>query len=98
MAYRIIVSPRAQKEMENAIEYYALYSVDAPLNFVTILKHTYDILEKDPFLRIRYKNIRAIKIKRFPYLLYFVINETNNTVRVLSCFHSKRNPKKRPDL
>ncbi|BAU53370.1 type II toxin-antitoxin system RelE/ParE family toxin [Mucilaginibacter gotjawali] len=98
MAYSIIVSPRAQKEIENAIEYYALYSIDAPLNFITILKITYGVLENDPFLRIRYKNIRAIKIKKFPYLLYFVINETNNTVRVLSCFHSKRNPQKRPNL
>jgi hypothetical protein len=26
MAYKIIVSPRAQKEIENAIDYYALYS------------------------------------------------------------------------
>jgi toxin ParE1/3/4 len=41
MAYRIIVSPRAQKEIENAIEYYALYSYDAPRNFITLLKETY---------------------------------------------------------
>jgi len=98
MAYRIIVSPRAQKEIENAIEYYALYSVDAPINFVTVLKDTYDNLAENPFSRVRYKNIRAIKIKKFPYLLYFVINETNNNIRILSCFHSKRNPKKRPNL
>jgi hypothetical protein len=38
MAYSIIVSPRAQKEIENAIDYYALYSADAPENFVTIAK------------------------------------------------------------
>jgi hypothetical protein len=30
MIYGIIVSPRAQKEIENAIDYYALYSVNAP--------------------------------------------------------------------
>lgn len=30
MAYKIIVSSRAQKEIENAIDYYALYSVEAP--------------------------------------------------------------------
>jgi plasmid stabilization system protein ParE len=38
MAYKIIVSPRAQKEIENAIDYYALYSVDAPINFIAVLK------------------------------------------------------------
>lgn len=96
MGYKIIVSPRAQKEIENAIDYYALYSADAPRNFITILKDTYGTLSTTPFFKVQYKNIRALKIKKFPYSLYFVINEEQNTVRILSCFHNKRNPNKRP--
>ncbi len=96
MAYRIIVSPGAQKEIENAIDYYALYSTDAPVNFIAGLKEVYTSLETNPFYRVRYKNIRALKIKRFQHSIYFEINETQNTIRVLSCFHNKRNPNKRP--
>ena len=96
MAYKIIVSPRAQKEIENAIDYYALYSSNAPQSFINLLKDTYLSLETNPFFNVRYKNIRALKIHKFPYSLYFVINEAQNTVRVLSCFHNKRNPNKRP--
>lgn len=96
MGYKIIVSPRAQKEIENAIDYYALYSVDAPANFIASLKEAYRTLETTPFFRVRYKNVRALKIKRFPHALYFIINEDKNTVRVLSCFHNKRSPNKRP--
>jgi toxin ParE1/3/4 len=97
MVYKIIVSPRAQKEIENAIDYYALYSVDAPINFIAILKAAYTILETNPFFRIRSKNIRALKLKRFPHSLYFVVNEATNTIRVLSCFHNKRSPNRRPN-
>jgi plasmid stabilization system protein ParE len=96
MAYRIIVSPRAQKEIENAIDYYALYSSNAPNSFISLLQETYSTLEKNPFFSIQYKNIRALKIHKFPYLLYFTVNETQNMVRILSCFHNKRNPTKRP--
>lgn len=96
MAYKVIVSPRAQKEIENAIDYYALYSSKAPLNFVISLQDAYSALKDNPYFRVLYKNIRAFKIKRFPYSLYFVINEDKNTIRVLSCFHNKRNPNKRP--
>jgi len=96
MAYKIIVSPRAQKEIENAIDYYALYSSDAPRNFITGLKNAYQTLETNPFFRICYLNIRTLKITKFPYSLFFVVNETQNIVRVLSCFHNKRNPIKRP--
>lgn len=74
MAYKIIVSPRAQKEIENAIDYYTLYSVDAPINFITSLKEAYNTLETTPYFRVRYKNVRALKIKRFPYSLYFIVN------------------------
>ena len=96
MAYKIIVSPRAQQEIENAIDYYALYSADAPVRFISVLKDGYGTLETNPFFRVRYKNVRGLKLKRFPYSLYFVISETQNTVRILSCFHNRRNPGKRP--
>lgn len=59
MAYKTFVSPRAQKEIENAIEYYALYSADAPVNFIASLKEAYGTLETNPFFRVRYKNIWA---------------------------------------
>jgi toxin ParE1/3/4 len=96
MAYSIIISPLAQKEIENAIDYYALNSHDTPLNFVKTLKQTYVILSLNPFFRVRYKNIRSIKINKFPYSLYFVVDEKKLTIRVLSCFHDKLNPEKRP--
>jgi toxin ParE1/3/4 len=96
MAYKIIVSPRAQKEIENAIDFYALYSADAPAHFIAQLKDAYITLASNPLFEVRYKNIRALKINRFPYLLYYAINESQNTVRILSCFNNKRSPNKRP--
>ena len=75
MACKIIVSPRTQKEIENAIDYYALYSVDAPINFILALKEAYGTLETNPFFRVRYKNVRALKLKRFPHALYYIIND-----------------------
>ncbi|PIV15975.1 MAG: type II toxin-antitoxin system RelE/ParE family toxin, partial [Flavobacteriales bacterium CG03_land_8_20_14_0_80_35_15] len=62
MAYKIIVSPRAQKEIENAIDYYALYSSNAPRSFINLLKDTYTTLESNPSFSVQYKNIRALKI------------------------------------
>lgn len=97
MAYKIMVSPRAQKEIENAIDYYALYNVDAPAKFIGTLKEAYAALTINPFLnRVRYNNIRALKLTKFPYALYFDVNQAQNMVKVLSCFHSKRNPERRP--
>jgi len=96
MVYKIIVSPRAQSEIEDAIDYYSVESIAAPKQFIDFLEYAYKSLEISPFFKVRYKNIRALKIKRFPYSLYFVVNEKSGSVRILSCFHHKRNPAKSP--
>ena len=98
MAYSIIVSPRAQKEIENAIDYYEQYNSNAPLHFIEALASTYHTLEINAFFNIRYKNIRSLKINKFPYSVYFVIDQAQNTVRILSCFHNKVNPDNRPSI
>lgn len=96
MVYKIIVSPRAQSEIIDAIDFYAVHSVDAPNNFILQLQKGYEILAINPFFRLQYKSVRALKLKKFPYSLYYTIDEKNSCVRVLSCFHNKRNPSKRP--
>ena len=96
MLYRIIVSPRAQSEIIKAIDFYALDSLDAPGNFVRQLQKVYETLTSNPFFRLQYKSVRSLKIKKFPYSIYYTIDEDINSIRVLSCFHNKRNPKKRP--
>jgi plasmid stabilization system protein ParE len=96
MGYKILISPRAQSEIENIADYYALNSSIAPQLFIAKIKEAYEKLEKNPFYRIQYKRIRAVKIKRFPYSLYYIINEEKYLVSILSCFHNKRDPQKRP--
>ncbi len=96
MAYEVLVSPRAQYEIELAIDYYAQYSTLAPSNFIKQLNNAYLLLKNNPFLVVRYKNIRSINLRKFPFTLFFIIDEKAFLVRVLSCFHNRRSPIKRP--
>lgn len=83
-------------EIIQAIEFYLLRSEKAPENFIQELEKIYKILEQNPHFAKCYKDVRTLKIKRFPYSLYFVVDEQAHSVRILACFHNKRNPKKRP--
>jgi len=96
MGYKILISPRAQSELENIADYYARNSSIAPQLFIAKIKEAYDKLEKNPFYRIQYKRIRAVKNKKFPYSQYYIIHEEKYQVCILSCFHNKRDPQKRP--
>jgi plasmid stabilization system protein ParE len=55
MAYEVLVSPRAQYEIELAIDYYAQYSALAPNRFIKQLNNAYLLLKNNPFLVVRYK-------------------------------------------
>lgn len=96
MAYKIIVSPRAQKEIIKAIDYYSEKSQNAPVNFILQLEKIYAQLANNPYFQFAIKILEGIKIKIFPYSLYYVLDEKIQTVKILSCFHNKRNPDKRP--
>ena len=98
MVYRIITSTRARKEIENAINYYTQYSNAASIKFSAVLKDAYDILRVYPFFAVKYKNVRTLKLKSFPYSLYFTVDDKRSTVIVLSCFHNKQNPYRRPRI
>lgn len=49
MAYKIIISPKAQVEIDNAIEFYSLKSSKAPRIFISLLVDTYATLESVDF-------------------------------------------------
>ena len=98
MAYKIIVSLRAQREIASAVSNYSLNSTQAPIKFIDVVSNTYKTLEANPFFVIKYKNVRSLKLKSFPYSLYFIVNDEHRTVRILSCFHNKRGPHKRPEI
>ncbi len=60
MAFKIIVSPRTQNEIIDSIDFYAIRSKDAPINFIIQIQKVYQILETNPFFKICYKNVRAV--------------------------------------
>lgn len=96
MDYKIIVSPKAQIEIEDISEYYSQINFTVLTKFYSELENAYKYLETIPHFQTRYKNYRAIPIKKFPYLLFFVIDETTKTIKILSCFNTSKSPKKYP--
>lgn len=96
MVFKILISPRALVEIEDALDYFHLNSTEAPKQFLNSIQNTFRNLQLNPFLEIKYNNIRSIRIRKFPFSFYFTINEVLGIIRILSCFHHKLNPGKRP--
>jgi plasmid stabilization system protein ParE len=96
MGFEIIVSKKAQNEIENATAYYAEINLNLAHKFYLELSETYKSLQLNPDFQIRHKNYRGIPLKKFPFLLFYVYNEESKIIRILSCFHTSKNSKKYP--
>lgn len=96
MEFKVVVSPNAHEEIELAFDYYDSVSYQISNKFMENVEKTYHYLSINPFYSIRYKNYRAITITKFPFLLFFTIDEENKMVYVLSCFQTAQNPEKYP--
>jgi mRNA-degrading endonuclease RelE of RelBE toxin-antitoxin system len=86
MAYNLTILPKAQEEIQKAFEYYVQISVSVLTNFDNQLEEVYQNLEKNPFYQVRYKHLRAIPFKSFPYLVFFDVDQDNTQFTFTRCF------------
>lgn len=97
MNYRIIVSPIALKNIQEAVEYYIFKaSKKVALDFLNDYKKVYKALQINPFYQIHDSNYRFLPFKKFPYVAFFMIDELSKTVFLNAVFHTSKNPENYP--
>lgn len=96
MVFKILVSPIANSNIDEAIKYYKTQPQSAAKSFRKKLLDAYKSLQLNPFFAVKYKNVRAIPLKKLPYLVLFDIDEKEQIVNILSVFCTHQNPEKYP--
>jgi hypothetical protein len=97
MRFKIIVESDAQLDIEQACEFYKKlpYSRIEKI-FLEDIKNTYKALKINPFYQIRTKKYRAIPLKNFPFLLFFEVDESVMTVKIIALFNTHQDPENYP--
>lgn len=97
MGYKLVILPRAQQELIDAFVYYNKVSITFLRAFDADLGDVYQSLEKNPFYQLKYKSLRAIPFKKFPFIMFYSIEETEKKVYIYSVFHTSQNPENYPN-
>ena len=97
MNYKIIISPIASQNIEDAVEYY-IYKVNkkVAIDFLNDFQKAYKALQTNPFYRFHDKNYRFLPFYKFPYIAYYILDEPSKTVFLNAVFHTSQNPNKLP--
>ncbi len=93
MSYNIIVSERAGYDIQEIADYYEIKQQGLSRLFLLSLKDTFRLLSLNPFIYIKvYKEIRRALTKKFPYALFYKIDEKDKEVTIFAILSSHRNP------
>lgn len=89
--YRLVSGPRADLDVEAAVEWYENERSGLGLEFLDELRATYDRIAEGP---LKYQplrsEIRRALLKHFPYAVYFAIE--GDDVVILTVLHVSRDP------
>ncbi|WP_346986440.1 type II toxin-antitoxin system RelE/ParE family toxin [Chryseobacterium sp. POE27] len=91
MDYNLIIKPDAEKDIDEALEWYKSQGEKLPLQLLDSLHTVFSKIQNHPeHYQKRYKNTRVIFTKKFPYAVYFTLE--NETVFIHAVLHNKQNP------
>ena len=97
MNYKIIVSPIAPKNIEDAVAYYIENaSKKVVLDLLKEQRKTYKTLEINPLYQFHDNNYRLLPFDKFPYIAFFIVDKTSKTVFLNALFHTSQDPIKYP--
>lgn len=83
-------------DIQEAIDYYESKQSGLGEYFYQVIDEHLDTLSKNPFFEIRYKDYRGLPIKKFPFIIFYFIDEKVKTVYIMSVFNTSLNPSKYP--
>ncbi len=92
--YKVKIEPEALADIQDITNWYNEQQAGLGKRFQHTAIKLINSLSKDPQIyTTRYKEIRCILVKKFPYMAHFYVNDENNTVEVLALISTDRSPK-----
>ncbi|MHC0445553.1 type II toxin-antitoxin system RelE/ParE family toxin [Flavobacterium sp. 3-218] len=96
MIFEVVIEPRAILDIQDAIDYYESKQKDLGDHFFQVVNEHIELLTKNPYFQIRYKDYHGLPIKKFPFIIFYFIDEELKTVNILSVFNTSMSPSKYP--
>ena len=91
MVYKIKISKEAELDLDEVYHWYESQVNQLGSEFIRVVDKNLTSIQKNPFAYpMIYNNVRRKLLPRFPYGLFYIIQD--DIIFVLACFHVKRDP------
>jgi len=91
MRYKLIVRPEVEAELADAYAWYEQQVAGLGDDFILAVDAAINSIRRNPLQNpVVYKDIRRTLTRRFPYQIFFIINDMG--IVIIAVFHGMRNP------
>ena len=93
MNYSLVNRPAVKSDILDAINHYKTIGSEIPKQFLFRLREAKAYIAKSPVgFQIKYKNVRTLLLKQFPYHIHYIINDDKKQIIILAIIHAYKNP------
>lgn len=93
MNFEVITEPIVVSDLLEIANYYSSINSKLANDFLDEFEKIELIISNIPRgFESKYKNVRTIKLERFPYLVHYVLNENTFEAIILAVTHTSRKP------
>ncbi|OSZ82850.1 hypothetical protein CAP35_06185 [Chitinophagaceae bacterium IBVUCB1] len=91
--YKILFSPHALNDIEQATQYYNHQQDGLGKRFASEVLKAIESIKKNPALvSVRYDDIRCIVVKKFPFMIHYAFDEKLKIVTIYAVYSTYREP------
>lgn len=93
MNYSIVHKPKVFWDIDDAVVYYKAISPKLAKQFVFRFKQAVTHIERTPVgFQIKYREVRTLMLKQFPYKIHYFIDNDNKQIVILAVVNAYRKP------
>jgi hypothetical protein len=97
MGYKIELHHIAENQFYDELDYYGNISYNLQESFRLEIANAFSTISYSPYYQLRYKNYHAFPMKKFPFLIFYIINEDTRLIKICSIFHTNQDTSKYPE-
>jgi ParE toxin of type II toxin-antitoxin system, parDE len=93
MNFEVISDPTVKLDLIEIVRYYDSVNKKYGTQFLERFQMVEQLISDVPFgFAIKYKNVRTIKLKQFPYLVHYFLYEARKQAVIIAITHTSRKP------
>ena len=91
-SFKVRIRDTAFDDLQDAVDYYGTINPNLGERFFSIFENALEIIQMNPYFQVRFDDIRSLPLHKFPYSIYFDVDQKRSIINVYAVVHQAADP------